>query len=555
MPESHAVANARRNEVKSILKENQIGSHRSLLVSLNEFRDWGPGEVKSVFDLLPPTEDRKLSPLGPEARYPPAGMQRWKELAMKVGLMAAVNAAVLLFSPALILSKRGQETLTSTVRLNFRAIGSSFFVRPSNGSIREAARTGKALCVNKWGQFRVLDKDYAAISHVWVETMGLEFHDEKIEQDERGLNFDHFSLIMAQATKCGFDWIWFDLLAIPRNSDDPTKSDEIRKLKTSILNSLHNIYRNAEAVIILDSSTLQLKSNDPIHTAIILCCGRWLTRIWTYQEIKLARKAFIVTADRWVNFKNMVDALQQEELKDYNRWHSMRQTFDRLLPHADVGVSLADIAASSQNRNSTNDIDYARGFFAVLGLKWKTGWTYEDGVLEIIKSQPQHAARIANMSGMRGLPEPYSWAPKYLVQLEGMVFDEYMSSDMGLIGFWYTITVKRIKDYGTQSDHSELIFNAEVLDKDGVAIDIQMTLPHTWSDRLTRWLDEARPDGLAKLLCARNPLYSEHAHVFLMVLQNAGESIGVCDGCGTVAGTAVLNFGELEGKKLKWWLF
>jgi len=91
-----------------------------------------------------------------------------------------------------------------------------------------------------------------------------------------------------------------------------------------------------------------------------------------------------------------------------------------------------------------------------------------------------------------------------------------------------------------------------VLDKDGTAVDIQISLPHTWSDRLTRWLDEARPDGQTKLLCAKNLLYLDDLHVFWMVLQTAGESIDICDGCGIVAGTAALNFGEVEAKKLKW---
>ena len=102
----------------------------------------------------------------------------------------------------------------------------------------------------------------------------------------------------------------------------------------------------------------------------------------------------------------MVNALHQEELKDHDHWHSMRLAFDRLLPHAAKGVSLVDIALSCQNRYSPNDIDCARGFIAVLGLTWKTGWSYEDGILEMIKSQPQHAARIADMSDMRGLIEP-----------------------------------------------------------------------------------------------------------------------------------------------------
>lgn len=551
MTEQREAARERQSQIEEILKQNWVGPTRCLLGSLNEFRHWTPDDVKRIFDLLLPTKERKLSPLGPFCRYAPRGKQRWSELAMKVGMLAVVDVFILVASPLLLLSARGRNTLASVSTFNFQSIGSSIFVGPSNDLRKEAARTSRALCVNKWGKFRILDKGYAAISHVWVETMGLEFNDEKVDQDDRGLNFDHFSRIMAQATRCGVDWLWFDLLAIPRNSDDPTKSDEIKHLKTSVINTLSDVYRNADAVVILDSLTLQLRTNDIITTAAILSCGRWLTRVWTYQEIKIARRAVIVTADRCFEFNNMVDALLQEESKDFDRWNSLRLTFDRLLPHRDVGISLADIAFSSQNRNSTNNIDYARGFFAVLGLKWKTEWTYEDGILEMIKSQPRHAARIANLSGMRGLPEPYSWAPQYMVQLEGKIFDDFQDTSMGLVGFWYTVTVKQITGYGPNKDKSKLIFSATVLDRYEKVVSIQLTLPHTWNERLSHWLDEARPDGQAKLLCADNPLYSDHLHVFLLVLK--GTSIDtVCDATGIVSGTAVLNGGELEGERLKW---
>lgn len=71
----------------------------------------------------------------------------------------------------------------------------------------EAARLGKALCVTSYGQFRVLESGYATISHVWCETMGLEFHDEKTEQDERGFNMSHFFRIMEQVRRCGSEWV------------------------------------------------------------------------------------------------------------------------------------------------------------------------------------------------------------------------------------------------------------------------------------------------------------------------------------------------------------
>lgn len=555
MPESPAETVARHQEIEHLLIDNWVGAKRALLASLNEFRYWTVEEVEAVFAFLPLIEDRLLSPHGPHYRYAPIGLRRWGELAGKTALAGFASSAVVLASPFMASSSEGREKLAGAFKANFDMVASSFFVKPYLELVQEAAKQGKALCCNKWGHFRILDSGYAAISHVWAETMGLEFNDEKIEQDTRGLDFVHYSRIMSQATRCGFEWIWLDLLAIPKKSDDPTSLDFIRELKTSILNSLHHIYRSAEAVIIIDSMTLQLKSTNPLQTAAILCCGRWLTRIWTYQEIKLARKALIVTASGFVVFQTIVDTLRQAEAIDHNRWDSLLGTLSRLMPNLDIGTSLADIAFSSQNRSSTNDIDYARGFFAVLGLTWKTGWTYEEAILEIMKSQPRHAARIANLSGMRGLPEPYSWAPRYLVQLEGVCRDGYEASAAGLLGFWYTINVERVMKHGPNSNKTKLICDLDVLDRDGFVVEIQTTLPHTWSERLTTWIDEAKPYGRAKLLCADDPSIGVDAlHVFLMVLQDLGDFSQVCDGNGVVAGTAVMNHGEVEGTKLKWWL-
>lgn len=284
--EEGAARTVERERIREVLKDNWVGPQRSLLASLNEFRYWGSGQVSALFGLLPPKSDRKLYPLGPQFRSLPTGSKRWRDLGLKVAMVGAVDALALAGSPFLLLASREDraKAVNGIKQLNVETITSSFFVKASLDLMRQAGEQGKALCVNKWGQFRILDSGYATISHTWSETMGLEYNDEKSEQDERGFNMSHFSRVMEVASRAGVEWVWFDLLAIPKGSDDPTASMSVKQLKTLIINTLHNIYKNADVVLVLDALTLQLNSGNPLDAAALLACGLWLTRIWTYQE-------------------------------------------------------------------------------------------------------------------------------------------------------------------------------------------------------------------------------------------------------------------------------
>lgn len=184
-----------------------------------------------------------------------------------------------------------REALPQLVKLNYEAIGSSFFVKCPLHLLRQAVDVGMAVCVNRWGQFSIRGDGYAAISHVRVDTMGLEFNDEKIEQNERGIDYAHFGRIISKAVaSSGYEWFWLDLLAVPQTGGDEKEASMLRGLKTNVINSLINVCTNADAVIILDALTLQLPSVDPcIVAAALLSCGPWPTRMWTYQEVRVKR--------------------------------------------------------------------------------------------------------------------------------------------------------------------------------------------------------------------------------------------------------------------------
>jgi hypothetical protein len=565
MPETKAEFRQRCLQIDQILRDNWIGAHRAHMCSGNEFKHWHPSHVEALFKLLPDIKERKLSPHGPQSRPPPTGNQHLKEFALKAAMVSLLDVGAVTLSPFALVSRTvRKEWLPDIARTNFDVIGSSFFVRCPLALLRQAAAAGMAVCVNRYGLFSVRNSGYAAISHVWAETMGLQFNDEKIEHDERGINFAHFSrIVSATVTSSKHEWFWLDLLAVPQIRGDEDDVRMLRELKTNVVNSLIHVYRNADAVIILDSLTLQLDSMDLCAVAAVLSCGRWLTRMWTYQEVKLAKKALIVTKTGTLDFHDMVrglDARTKQSELDYRYWHAIHVRFERLLPSDPRGVSLADVALCCTERNAENDIDYARSLFALLNLQWQTGWQYEDAILHIIKSRPQDATRIAHLQGMRGLPAPYSWAPRYLAHLTGRITDGYTAVEIGLAGYWYTFRLNKIIRHGEHTNETKLIFHMELLNRRGEPFEVWFELPHHWSDDLNQWLKEATPSGTARLLCSKVPeeFWTNNIPNFpvtmLMVLLTGGtEDLRF----GKVVGTADMNdddVTELDGEVEHWLL-
>jgi len=274
------------------------------------------------------------------------------------------------------------------------------------------------------------------------------------------------------------------------------------------------------------------------------------------KKIKIARRAKVITATHVVDFEEMVNALRQMEAADYPRWHQLRLTFDRLLPHTDVGISLADLAMSCDHRSTTNEVDYARGFYALLGLRWQTHFTYEDGMMEILRSQPRHAARIAGMHGPRGLPSPYSWAPKYLAQLQGVIHGGYDCELGSLLGYWYTVRVKAMVHEGYSRPDDKVFFDLLVVNRHGVEVQVQVSMFNGLRTlRLKRWAEETVSSGRARLLCADDMVKGEHPHAVLLVQGTEGEleALGL-DGVGEVAESAMMNDGGVEGLRLRWML-
>ncbi|RMZ72572.1 monocarboxylate transporter [Pyrenophora seminiperda CCB06] len=483
-----------------------------------------------------------------------------------MALMGVVNTLALvvlpLKMPRMTKAER-KEATTGIIGANVDILSSSLFVSTTLDLMEEAGRRKQALCVNKWGQFRMLNSGYAAISHVWAETMGLEFHDEKIEQDERGLLMLHFNKIMNKALQCGYKWIWLDLLAIPKKTAPGSSDIRLSQVKNVVINSLESVYRNADAVIVLDSFALNLPSVDPLRVAPALVCGLWLTRIWTYQEAKLAKKALIVTAAGVVSLADIVSALRQQAQVDKAKWDSLRKTFERLQPVHDIGIDLQDIALASTNRSTENNVDYARGFYALLGLQWQKEWNYEDGIQHIYRSRPQEVAMLASMHSLRGLAQPFSWAPRYLAKQQGHSVHSYFYNfnGSGLVGPWYTAVVRErvhVAFYGAaeaeeEEDH-KLALQLRIDGMSGASVlATVVTWDFKWTPELIEWV-ELIPTGTARIICPIAMTSYEVESFPSVLLARQKPHASSAQAFGDVFASAILVGGDIEAPQVQWLL-
>ena len=181
--------------------------------------------------------------------------------------------------------------------LNITSISTSLFVKPSLRLVREAAEQDAALCIIKYGRFSIRKENYIAASHVWGEVM---YWNRGMLKDERGLRYDRLKEIVTAACRAvenpHGDWVWLDLACILQGS-----SSEEEELRTIAINSVPRIYANIDCVVVLDALCLQLNTSSLLDVAAVLSLGRWRTRMWTYQETKLARKADILNKNGRAN--------------------------------------------------------------------------------------------------------------------------------------------------------------------------------------------------------------------------------------------------------------
>ena len=383
------------------------------------------------------------------------------------------------------------------------------WIKAPRNLMEQAVKEDKALCVNVKGQWSLRGTGYMALSHVWIEGI-------QSDPDGRGFQQKQLARIFDIIKKTGAEWIWMDVLAIPGGGGQTsTLKDEM--LKIDVINTMATVYSKADAVIILDALVLQLYPQTTLDVALALRCGKWATRIWTYQEIKLATRALVVTAQAVYDFAELITILESV-IADAPHMKVLYNFLGRLQRHDDLGVSIPDIVTACQSRKAGFDLDYARAFFPTLGLRWEDGMTREEGMQMIYRSQKLHASRIVAFHGCPRLGIRPAWAPSYFVGLEGVVGEPQSWEERGLRGEWHVLKVLKVVHKFTQ--FKKRIFNLELDVEQGRHI--QCVLAETESEATIQGLEAAIKGNLVYILSSEpsaEAIKSGFARTVLMVEQ------------------------------------
>lgn len=311
----------------------------------------------------------------------------------------------------------------------------------------QAANEKAALCINPDKQWSICCTGYLALSHVWAEGLQQDKERKAVQANKIDLVFKTLD-----KAKIHVGWIWTDVLSIP-GGGGPTDNIDDDLLKTRVINSISEIYANAEGVVVFDALVWQLQTRDALELAVVLICGLWASRVWSFQEIKMAKKAYIINgwchAISWANVTRMLKSAAEKDSKLY---HTLWLAFAIMERDDDVDTGVLDVSLACQRRRSGIEVDYVRAFFPTFGLEWQNGMTREQGMQKIYYLQLEATTRMIFSYGQPRLKIRPAWAPSSMNGLERVVTDPMLVQERGIRGDLFIAKISnvesRLKHFG-----------------------------------------------------------------------------------------------------------
>ncbi|KAI4137324.1 MAG: hypothetical protein L6R39_007352 [Caloplaca ligustica] len=407
-------------------------TNRSKRVASTELSRWTIEEVKGVMDQLVARTNRSGSdePCGPEFNHINKSLK--SNLLMQLGIWSIIGFGTIFLLPvqvgaAIYLLLHGRvspiwrEIPKPTALLFDWSTGLHAFVKAPMSLIKKAIEREEALCVNRKGKFMLRKDNYAVLSHVWGETMGWMTKDSwgpvELDLRKRGIAYYHFQKFFR---RCDAKWLWVDVLAMPEVYEDmsPTEKAHTEALRTGVINNLRTIYTQADKIVCLDSLLLRLRSGSMVDVAVTISLGRWIARLWTFTETKLAKRVILKTEDATFDLDEIIAFFYETINNEDHRYFHM---FARLAPLRPVPSGFRcwlgylcrpdsyepelfkEIYWGCENRLSEVKIDQARALFPVLELKWVPGWTLQQGLQHMAGVYPGDKDSLLRYCDYRGI--------------------------------------------------------------------------------------------------------------------------------------------------------
>ncbi|KIX05180.1 uncharacterized protein Z518_06052 [Rhinocladiella mackenziei CBS 650.93] len=137
---------------------------------------------------------------------------------------------------------------------------------------------------------------YVCISHVWADGLGNPRENSipacQLVRLQRLVN----ELYTLEERPVPF---WLDTLCVPRRN----------RFRRMAIVAMAKIYRQADKVLVLDSSLLQASTavSPPLELHVRLMTSRWAQRLWTFHEAALAEQLYYQFADRALTRRQLTD--------------------------------------------------------------------------------------------------------------------------------------------------------------------------------------------------------------------------------------------------------
>jgi len=196
------------------------------------------------------------------------------------------------------------------------------------------------------------DIPYIALSHVWADGLGSTSEDGLPTCQLQQLS----TLVSTLRPNAAF---WIDSICVP-------KAELARK---RAIGMMARTYRDAEAVLVLDSGLQLMKSTESVGAKLLaVLTSGWMRRLWTLQEGVLAKQLYIQFADTHKALGDLIPPINNMLLQPYQT--DLAAELFRLMKRSGYGTyTIGDVARSLRWRDTTRATDETLAVASLLGIQ------------------------------------------------------------------------------------------------------------------------------------------------------------------------------------------
>ncbi|KAK5735928.1 hypothetical protein LTR17_007763 [Elasticomyces elasticus] len=287
--------------------------------------------------------------------------------------------------------------------------------------ITEHGRLG--LVARKLGDEHV---EYVAISHAWVDGLGCTTMNSiaHCQLERIASRIAELQVAEKRDTLC----IWMDTLCVPVNHT----FSHLRNLQVQ---RMHQIYKDAYAVMVLDADTITLQPDAPFEEiGMRLYMSAWSSRLWTYQEGSLNSRLLVMSRESYIDLDFRINQAREHEYANATQMALSHNLIDAMLRWTVFSLGRAYVHVATEgsldaqhaihairDRTSSRPDSEAIIIGSALGLDVKSilEAPSEDRMATLIGAMPRVAANMLFSPGPRLTTPGLRWSPRSVIRSQG----------------------------------------------------------------------------------------------------------------------------------------